>query len=71
MKLTTLSAPDSILVNVADICTMLGICERTAWKWVDKGWLPPPIRMSRAVVRWRRKDIESFIDSRKRAWQHS
>lgn len=65
--MTTLSAPDSVLVNVADICAMFGICDKTAWKWVDRGWLPPPIRMNQAVVRWRRKDIESFIESKKRA----
>jgi predicted DNA-binding transcriptional regulator AlpA len=62
MKGHSLSAPNSTLVTVLDICHLLGVCQRTVWLWVDLGRLPQPIRFSRAKVRWRRDDIERLIE---------
>lgn len=65
MKAGTLSPPDSRLLTVVDLCHLFGICQKSVWNWVDRGWLPEPIRLSASVLRWRRADIEELLESRK------
>jgi predicted DNA-binding transcriptional regulator AlpA len=58
---TTLSAPDSVLVNLADVGKMLGVHQSTIMRWVETGKFPEPLRFSSQTIRWRRKDIETML----------
>jgi predicted DNA-binding transcriptional regulator AlpA len=61
---TTLSAPDSVLVNLADMGKMLGVHQSTIMRWVETGNLPEPLRFSSQSIRWRRADIEALVEQR-------
>jgi predicted DNA-binding transcriptional regulator AlpA len=62
MRPTTISAPDSVLVNLADVSKILGVHQSTVMRWVDTGKVPEPLRFSSQTIRWRRKDIEAILE---------
>ena len=51
-----------LLLNVTQVATRLGVSVRTVWRWTSGGKLPAPVAMGRCK-RWRRKEIDGFIDS--------
>jgi predicted DNA-binding transcriptional regulator AlpA len=61
MRPTTLSAQDSVLVNLADVSKILGVHQSTIMRWVETGKVPEPLRFSSQTIRWRRKDIEAIL----------
>ncbi len=58
--------PPSRLVDVKEVAQLLGLSRRTVWKMSTCGMLPPPIKLGRSS-RWRRRDIESWIDGKAQA----
>ena len=54
-------ARDLSLLSIDDLATLFNVCTRTVVRWVDAGRLPKPLRFGR-LLRWRLRDIESFID---------
>lgn len=58
------------LLDIAQVADLLRISRRTAWRLLSRGVLPPPIRLSRRVVRWRANDIERLLAEPKdrRTW---
>ena len=48
------------LVDVRGVSAMLACSQRTVWRLSDGGKMPLPIRIGK-LVRWRRKDLEEWI----------
>lgn len=57
------SSDPIILRKQARELYLAGIGKTTLWRWVRDGKLPPPIRLSRCVVGWRKSTLEAFIAS--------
>jgi len=53
------SAP--ALLNVGEIAHMLGVSQRTCRRMSDAGAMPAPLCL-RGAVRWRRIEVESWIE---------
>jgi predicted DNA-binding transcriptional regulator AlpA len=51
------------LLRAADVARLLSVSVRTVWRMRDAGQLPRPVRVASKMVRWRRSDIESFIQN--------
>jgi excisionase family DNA binding protein len=51
------------LLRARDIAARLDISLPTVWKWTASGQLPAPFRVGR-VTRWRKRDIERYLQSR-------
>lgn len=49
------------LFDRGDLCRFLKISRSTSYEWQDKGFLPKGLRIGPAVVRWRRSDLEAFL----------
>lgn len=53
----------SALIGVPEVAEMLGIAERTVRRLKDTGRTPKPITLGRRLLRWRREEIERWIDA--------
>lgn len=60
---TTRPDPDALL-NQGQAASLIGVSERTleCWRWRGDG--PPYVKISRRAVRYRRKDIQEWAESR-------
>ncbi len=58
-----LSAPNSTLMTIRDVCDLLQVTDRTVRKWMSNGRLPAPVRLGR-IVRFRRADIEALLEKK-------
>lgn len=57
----------------ADVAARLGIDRATVWRWLDAGQIPEPIRLGKVQIypgrlrtrstRWRRTDIDLFVEA--------
>ena len=50
------------LLKVEQVATMLQISIQQVWKLSKAGQLPKPLRIN-SSVRWRKNDLESFIQN--------
>jgi predicted DNA-binding transcriptional regulator AlpA len=57
-----LLAPGRFL-SVGQVGKMLGVCQRTVWRWVARGLFPEPVRYSRRIVRWRAEDVADYLSA--------
>ena len=53
------------LLRQIDVCRKLGISDETWRRWRARGLTPEPVDLP-GVLRWRRQDVEAFME-RKRA----
>lgn len=53
--------PTRELLTVKDVAVKLTISVTTVWRLIRKGDLPAPIHIG-GQARWKRKDIDAFID---------
>ena len=55
--------PDALL-NQVQAASLIGVSERTleCWRWRGDG--PPYVKISRRAVRYRRRDIQEWAESR-------
>lgn len=59
------SSPDR-LIRVKELRQMLGGASlSTIYRWIAKGILPEPRRISPRYIGWRASDVEDFLSSRK------
>ena len=60
---TTGPDPDALL-NQGQAASLIGVSERTleCWRWRGDG--PPYVKISRRAVRYRRRDIREWAESR-------
>ena len=49
------------LLDVRQVAELLGVHVRTVWRMAATGEIPPPIKLSERVVRWRLSDLERHI----------
>ena len=49
------------LLRASDLAAMLSVSVRTIWRMRDAGELPQPVRLGNKLVRWQRRDIETYI----------
>ncbi|NOG54737.1 MAG: helix-turn-helix domain-containing protein [Planctomycetes bacterium] len=56
------TAIETELLSVKQTATLLGLAERTVWRYANSGRLPAPLRLSSRAVRWRRRDLLAWLD---------
>ena len=49
------------LLSTAEVAGMLGVGQRSVWRWSHSGVMPSPIRIGNAV-RFRRAEILRWLD---------
>ena len=53
------------LISIREVCERLGgIHQATAYRMIEKGQLPEPIRIGERTARWRADEIDAYIESR-------
>jgi predicted DNA-binding transcriptional regulator AlpA len=57
-----MSAIEPLLVSIDDVAQLTGLGVATLYRYRAAGKLPAPIRLSAGAVRWRRSDIELWIE---------
>lgn len=67
-KTKTGAAPTRYL-STTQLAARYGIARETVWRWVKRGRLPEPVRMSQRCARWNLRELEdsertSMPDSR-------
>ena len=60
MAQTDSEAP--LLMTAAEVAAALAVNPRTIFRWRSAGTIPPPIQIGGAT-RWRRRDIEQFLEA--------
>lgn len=51
-----------VLMDATELAELLGITLRCVWTWTDNGKLPKPLRRGVRWTRWRRRDIERWLN---------
>ena len=46
-----------------DVAVACGVTSVTVMKWVKRGLLPKPVRISYHVCLWKREEIEPYLES--------
>jgi predicted DNA-binding transcriptional regulator AlpA len=59
--------PSIKLIRPDELCEALGIKRWTLNRWVAKGILPPPLRISEKLFMWRLVDVEAALVKRSRS----
>lgn len=58
------SMPTTVeLLNVREVAEILGVSQRTVWRWVDQGRLRT-VRVGPKLVRFRRVDLDAITRSK-------
>jgi len=52
-----------MMLNVRQVAEMLGVSERSVWRWSSDGTLPPGIKIG-AAVRWPQRALEDWLAKR-------
>ncbi len=47
-----------------EVAELLRVDPTTLYRWVKKGDLPSPIRLSRSSVRWSKRSIDNLLESK-------
>jgi predicted DNA-binding transcriptional regulator AlpA len=56
------AAVDPELISADDIAALLRVSRRTVFRLRQRGDLPPPVEVSRNIVRWRLSDLRAYLD---------
>jgi len=54
---------DLRLLRIGDVAEILNVAVITIAKWVRSGHFPEPLRIGRKSARWRRAQIEAYLDA--------
>lgn len=54
-----------LLLSTRQAARLLSVSPRTILRMGEDGTIPPPIRVGPHFLRWRRDELEAFIDRRK------
>lgn len=55
------------LVSVSYLARVLNVSERTVWRMEADGKMPGAIRLAPKITRWDSGDIDSWIESKRKA----
>jgi predicted DNA-binding transcriptional regulator AlpA len=61
----TPSEKPETLLGIQDLCRLFGCTPGTIRNWVRKGNFPVPVRFSARIARWRREEVQAFLESKK------
>ncbi len=56
------AAPDPLLLDARSLARLLETSTATVWRWDAAARLPVPLRPTTGTTRWRRADIERWIE---------
>lgn len=54
------------MLKASDLANIFGVDRSTIYRWLEKGILPDPYELGDAALRWRWKDIEDWLEQRRR-----
>ena len=57
------SSPKSLLLTASELGELLGANRSTIWSWHSAGRIPLPVRIGGGCTRWRRSEIEQWLDA--------
>jgi len=57
--------PPPEFISAENIAAILRVSVRTVYRLRARGVLPPPVEVSRNIVRWRWSEIAQYLDSLK------
>lgn len=60
---TPATQPTAELLDAAGVAAMLSVSPKTVRRFQQAGKLPAPIRLSRGIVRWRKRDLEQWLEA--------
>ena len=61
---TNITIPAPLLLNKTQVCTLVGCSQRTLDYWIRGKGFPRPIKPGNSrMSRWKRSDIEEWIDA--------
>ena len=50
-----------MLINAEEVARLMDVSERTLWRLLSAGKVPPPVRIGRST-RWRLADVREWIE---------
>jgi prophage regulatory protein len=53
------------LLRRAEVLRLLDVGSVTLWRWRKAGNFPSPIKMASGTLRWRKSDLDAWIESRR------
>jgi predicted DNA-binding transcriptional regulator AlpA len=54
---------DPALLSKKQVAHLLGVCIRTVERYLALPQFPVPVRLPHGHLRWRRSEVEAFLDS--------
>jgi excisionase family DNA binding protein len=54
------------LLKASEVARWLGVSRSTVHRWAEAGNLPKPYEIGESAVRWRKSEIETWLEERKR-----
>jgi prophage regulatory protein len=51
------------LVRLSDVCKLVGLSRSSIYSRVSEGLFPAPVKLSDHCVRWRREDLDAWIQA--------
>jgi excisionase family DNA binding protein len=51
------------LLTVQEVADRLNVSVRTVYRLLGRGVLPQPVRFNRKLVRWKKGDMDRYIDA--------
>ena len=63
-RIAELAVPPPALLTREDVASLLGIAPRTVQRMVASGDFPRPIPITSGRARWRRSDIDAWLEQR-------
>ena len=57
----------ALLLRIGAVVRVTGLGRSTIYRLVARDEFPPPVRLTRRAVAWRRSDLERWTDAREKA----
>ncbi len=59
------------LMTIKDVAKLLQTSDRSIRRWISTGDFPPGIQIAAGSVRWKREDIDNWLENRAKAGSHA
>jgi predicted DNA-binding transcriptional regulator AlpA len=60
----TSQLPDRPILDRKDMCVLFAMSESTLRESIRRGAIPPPFTLGKRTLRWRRSDVEAFLQGK-------
>ena len=54
----------SRILRIRDLMDEIGVSKATLYRMVSEGSFPPPVKIAKRAVGWRREDVDRWLESR-------